>query len=140
MRGGVMPRPGNFRITHQQTREALAASDAAAVASGTATLEAALLTTPMVIVYKESPVNWHTLGRLITAEHFGLVNLIAGKRVVTELMQHDLSGKRLAEELLSLLEPGRNAEMRAQLREVTSNLGEGGASQRAAESILRFLK
>jgi lipid-A-disaccharide synthase len=140
MRGGSMPRPGNFRITHHQTREALAASDAAAVASGTATLEAALLTTPMVIVYKESPVNWHTLGRLITAEHFGLVNLIAGKRVVTELMQHDLNGKRLAEELLSLLEPGRNAEMRAQLREVTSKLGEGGASQRAAESILRFLK
>ncbi|MGH9881510.1 MAG: lipid-A-disaccharide synthase, partial [Pyrinomonadaceae bacterium] len=66
-RGGPLPRPGNFRITHHQTREALAASDAAAVASGTATLEAALLTTPMVIVYKESTINWHTLGRLITA-------------------------------------------------------------------------
>src|SRR5205807_60339 len=71
----------SLRIIHHQTREALAACDAAAIASGTATLEAALLATPMVIVYKESAVNWHALGSLITTEHFGLVNLIAGRRL-----------------------------------------------------------
>jgi lipid-A-disaccharide synthase len=59
----------NLRMVHHETREALAASDVAAVASGTATLEAALLSTPMVIVYRESALNWHILGRLITAEH-----------------------------------------------------------------------
>ena len=61
-------------LIHHGTRDALAAADAAAVASGTATLEAALLGTPMVVVYKTSPINWHTLGRLIKVEHFGLVS------------------------------------------------------------------
>ena len=121
--------PQTLRIIHHETREALAAADAAAIASGTATLEAAILGTPMVIVYKESPVNWHTLGRLITAEHYGLVNLVAGERVVTELMQNDLNGERLAAELLALLGKERNQAMRNRLREVAARLGDGGASQ-----------
>jgi len=128
-----------IKIVHHETREALSASDVAAVASGTATLEAALLGTPMVIVYKESKINWNTLGRLITVEHYGLVNLVAGRRIVTELMQDDLNGDRLADELLLLLEPKRNNSLREQLRTIASLLGEPGASQRAAKSILRFL-
>lgn len=123
-------------VAQHETPEALAAADVAAVASGTATLEATLLGTPMVIVYKESPINWHTLGRLISAEHFGLVNLVAGERLVTELMQNDLTGEKLAEELVSLLDQKRNEAMRAQLREVTAKLGAGGASLRATEAIL----
>ena len=87
----------NIKLVQQQTREALAASDAAAIASGTATLEAALLETPMVVVYKESPINWHTLGRLITVPHYGLVNLVAGKEIATELMQDDLTGENLVD-------------------------------------------
>src|SRR3954447_118918 len=82
----------DIKLIERQTREALKASDAAAIASGTATLEAALLETPMVVVYKESPINWHTLGRLITVPHYGLVNLVAGKEIATELMQDDLTG------------------------------------------------
>lgn len=132
--------PAALRIIHHETREALNAADAAAIASGTATLEAAILGTPMVIVYKESPVNWHTLGRLITADHFGLVNLVAGERVVTELMQNDLNGAKLAAELLALLEKKRNEAMRNKLREVSARLGDGGASQRAAGRILAFLQ
>ena len=129
----------SLRIVHHETHEALAAADAAAVASGTATLEAALLGTPLVIVYKESRINWHTLGRLITAEHYGLANLIAGRRLVTELMQDDLNAERLAKELLLLIEPEQNQSMRADLHEVAEKLGEGGASRRAAQEILRFL-
>src|SRR5712692_3072443 len=129
-----------FRIVHHETREALAAADAAAVCSGTATLEAALLGTPMVIVYKESFLNWHLLGSLITAEHYGLVNLIAGRRIVTELMQNELNGERLARELRDLLDPDRNRAMRDELREVSRALGEGGASRRAAQAILEFVK
>ena len=90
----------------------------------------------MVIVYKESTINWHTLGSLITSEHYGLVNLIADERIVTELMQNDLNGEKLAAELLALLEKDRNAEMRARLHEIADKLGEGGASQRAAERVL----
>jgi lipid-A-disaccharide synthase len=134
------PLPSCLHIVSGQSREALAASDVAAIASGTATLEAALLETPMVIVYKESAINWHTLGRLITTEHYGLVNLIAGERVATELMQDDLNGERLANELLLLLDPKRNEDARERLREVADELGEGGASQRAAECILAALR
>jgi lipid-A-disaccharide synthase len=123
-----------------QAREALAASDVAAIASGTATLEAALLGTPMVVVYKESWVNWNTLGRLITVDHYGLINLVAGERVATELMQDDLNGERLADELFLLLDEKRNKEIRARLREIANQLGEGGASQRAASCILETLR
>jgi lipid-A-disaccharide synthase len=126
-------------LVHHETREALAAADAAAVASGTATLEAALLGTPLVIVYKESAINWHTLGSLITAEHYGLANLIAGRRIVTELIQNQLNGPELAAELLSLLEPARNAAMRSELKSVAEKIGEPGASARAARAILRFM-
>jgi lipid-A-disaccharide synthase len=140
---GIISQNTNERpllLVHHQTREALAASDAAAVASGTATLEAALVETPMVIVYKESAINWHTLGRLITAEHYGLANLVAGKRLVTELMQNEFTGDRLAAELLSLLDEERNSSMRIQLSEVAHRLGEPGASKRAAEKILSALR
>ena len=129
-----------MRLVHGQMREALAASNAAAVASGTATLEAALLGTPMVIVYKESAINWHTLGRLITTEHYGLVNLVAGERVVRELMQNDLTGDRLASELLALLDSGQNHLLREKLHDVAVRLGEPGASKRAAERVLAALR
>jgi lipid-A-disaccharide synthase len=124
---------------HHQTREALAAADVAAIASGTATLEAALLGTPMVIVYKESTINWHALGSLITTEHYGLANLIAGRRLVTELIQDDLNGESLAQEVLKLLDPNTNAAMRAALKEVSEQIGEPGASDRAARAILDFV-
>ena len=131
--------PKGLRIVQDETREALVAADIAAVASGTATLEAAIIGTPFVMVYKESAVNWHTLGRLITAEHYGLVNLIAGERLVTELMQSDLTGEKLSEELIALLDKDRNETMRARLHEATLRLGTGDASPRAADAILRKL-
>lgn len=133
------PLPSCLHIVTGQSREALAASDAAAIASGTATLEAALLGTPMVVVYKESWVNWNTLGRLITVDHYGLVNLVAGERVATELIQDDLNGERLANELLSLLDAKRNEETRSRLGEVAMQLGEGGASELAAACVLEAL-
>jgi lipid-A-disaccharide synthase len=137
--GHDSPHKDSLRLVHHETREALAAADAAAVASGTATLEAALLGTPLVIVYKESALNWHTLGSLITAEHYGLANLIAGRRIVTELIQDDLTGESLARELLGLLDADRNAAMRTELKSVAEKIGEPGASDRAARAILDFI-
>ena len=135
------PLPHALHVTQHETREALAAADAAVVASGTATLEAALIGTPLVIVYKESFINWHTLGRLINTAHFGLVNLIADERLVTELMQNDLNGTRLAREVLLLLDATRNAELRASLTsKVADQLGAGGASHTAARAVLRSLR
>lgn len=134
------PLPSCLHIVSDQSREALAACDAAAIASGTATLEAALLGTPMVVVYKESAVNWHTLGSLINVDHYGLVNLVAGERIVTELMQNEFNGERLADELLAVLNQDRAAAMRSRLHEVAEQLGEGEASQRAAERILSAIQ
>ncbi|HYO64144.1 MAG TPA: lipid-A-disaccharide synthase [Pyrinomonadaceae bacterium] len=127
-------------VVRDETREALAAADAAAVCSGTATLEAALSETPMVVVYRESFVNWHLLGSLIRVEHFGLVNLVAGHRLAPELMQNDFTPDTLARELRRLLDPERNAEVRAQLRAAVARLGAGGASLRAADAVLRALR
>ena len=129
-----------IRLAHDEAREAMSAADAAAVCSGTATLEAALLAAPLVVVYKESALNWHTLGRLITVEHYGLVNLVAGHRLAPELMQDDFNGPSLARELLALLDPVNNEHARARLREATACLGEGGASQRAADAVLRAVR
>jgi lipid-A-disaccharide synthase len=129
----------SLRVVHHETRETLAAADAAAVASGTATLEAALLGTPMVIVYKTSMINWHLLGSLITTEHYGLVNLIAGRRLATELMQNQYTGESLARELTALLAPDRNAIVRAELRSVAAQVGEPKASEVAARTILDFV-
>lgn len=132
--------PKTVRVIQNETREVLAAADAAAIKSGTATLEAALLGTPQVIVYRESALNWHILGSLINTEHYGLTNLIAGERLVPELIQNDLTGERLAEELYALLDEERNQEVRARLQEATDKLGAGGASRRAADTILRALQ
>ena len=129
-----------LRIVKHETREALAAADAAAVASGTATLEAALIGTPLVVVYRESTLNWNILGRLITTEHYGLVNLVAGERLAPELMQHDFTAARLAEELLKLLDEEQNQAMRTRLRAATARLGASGASTRAADAVLRALR
>ena len=132
--------PEKLIVVENETREALTASDAAAVASGTATLETALMGTPLVVCYKISALNWHTLRHLISVEHVGLINLIAGERLATELIQNDLNAERLAEELEKLLEPETNRQMRRRLAEVTATLGAGGASEKAARAILRELK
>jgi lipid-A-disaccharide synthase len=126
-------------IVENETREAVASADAAVVASGTATLETGLLQTPMCIVYKVSAHNWHTLRHLINVEHYGLINLIAEERLATELIQNDCNGKQIAEEVLRLLEPNVNKKFRQRLAEITETLGNGGASERAAETILKHL-
>jgi lipid-A-disaccharide synthase len=137
-----IPRPAAARIVTVQgeTHEALNASDAAAVTSGTATLETAIIGTPLAIVYKTSNLNYKMLRPLITVEHFGLINLIAEERLAKEMIQDDFTPELLAAELFRLLEPAANQKMRDRLREVTGKLGHGGASLRAAEFILQEIK
>lgn len=126
-------------IVQNETREAVASSDAAVVASGTATLETGLLNTPMVIVYKVSAHNWHTLRHLINVSHYGLINLIAEERLAKELIQNDCNGEQIAEEVLRLLEPDVNKKFRQRLAQITETLGNGGASERAGDAILNIL-
>jgi lipid-A-disaccharide synthase len=132
--------PAELLVVRNETFDALNASDAAAVASGTATLETGIIGTPMAIVYKTSALNYKLLRPLIDVEHFGLINLIAGERVAAELIQDQFTGNTLARELSRLLEPGENAKVRERLRIATERLGHGGASKRAAEMIMNLLE
>ena len=129
-----------FTIVQDKTREALNAADVAAVTSGTATLETAIIGTPMAIVYKTSWLNYGLLRPLISVEHFGLINLIAEERLAKELIQKDFTAQTLSNELLRLLQPEMNKKMREKLCEATARLGKGGASRRAAEAIIRELE
>ena len=136
---GLKPAEILFPI-HGETFDALNAADAAAVASGTATLETGLIGTPMAIVYKTSALNFRLLRPLIDVDHFGLINLIAGDRVAAELIQDDFTGTSLANELFRLLEPNENCKVRESLKEAARKLGQGGASARAAELILKVVE
>jgi len=115
----------------------LNAADVVLTASGTATVQTALHERPMVIVYKLSPLTY-ALGRpFVKLDTFGMANLVAGRRVVPELIQGDFTPERVAEEAIPLLtDPAKAAAMRAALRDVRAKLGEPGASRRAAEAVL----
>ncbi|HBR56085.1 MAG TPA: lipid-A-disaccharide synthase [Blastocatellia bacterium] len=128
-----------IKVVKNRTYDALNASDAAAVTSGTATLEAGIIGTPMAIVYKTSALNYTLLRPLISVEHFGLINLIAGERVAKELIQGDFTPRKLAEEIARILDPSENALIRRRLAEATEKLGHGGASHRAAEAVLSHI-
>ncbi|MCA1626298.1 MAG: lipid-A-disaccharide synthase [Acidobacteria bacterium] len=132
--------PENLLTVQNETREVLNASDIAAITSGTATLEAAIIGTPMAIVYKTSVFNYKLLRPLITVEHFGLINLIAQQRLAQELIQDDCTPKNLSTELFRLLEKEKNQNVRGKLSETVKTLGPGGASKRAAQIVLKFLQ
>jgi lipid-A-disaccharide synthase len=122
------------------TYDALAASDMAVVSSGTATVEAALLDTPMVVVYRVSRTTALVLRRMVRTPFFSMVNLIAGRGVVPELIQDDFTPPRLAQEVARLLESREAREqMKRELGEVRSRLGPGGAIERAAQIIAQLL-
>ncbi|MGD9630712.1 MAG: lipid-A-disaccharide synthase [Pyrinomonadaceae bacterium] len=131
--------PEAVKWAEGETFDALNASDAAAITSGTATLEAGIIGTPMAIVYRTSAINYKLLRPLIDVEHFGLINLIAEKRVAKELIQDDLTPAILSKELFRLLDPSVNGSTRNELASAVDKLGHGGASKRAAEAILRLI-
>lgn len=124
-----------------QTYDAIAVSDVCLVASGTATLETAIIGTPMVVVYK---VNWLTslISKfVIEAEHIGLPNVIAGRRIVPEFIRGDFKPELIARETINILDdPEKQKVMRAELAQVRESLGDEGASRRVAEHIAARLK
>jgi len=128
------------QVVEGQTYDALAAADSAIISSGTATVEAALLDTPMVVIYRVTPLTAALAKPLVRTEFFGMVNLIAGRRVVPELIQKKFTAKRVAQEVLHQL---RDAQARCDLRKglavVRERLGPPGAVQRAADAIAHLL-
>jgi lipid-A-disaccharide synthase len=119
----------------------LATADLAFVASGTATLEAALCRTPMVVVYKTSAASFAVGKLLVRVPWIALVNIVAGEKVVPELLQDDVSADRLEKEGAALLEsPERLARMREGLARAAERLGPPGGSERAAEAVIDALE
>jgi lipid-A-disaccharide synthase len=131
-----------IRAIEGEAWEALAYCDVALAASGTVTVEGALLGTPMVTYYKVAPMTWKLGRRLVDVPFYSMVNLIAGRRVISELIQDDMTGERLAEEAARLLDDQtERGKMKEELARVTSMLTlEGDAMSRAADEIERLLE
>ena len=138
LRAGLGSRP--VAVVQDRTHAVLSTATAAVVASGTATVEAALLGTPMVVVYRLSPWTYRLGRRLVRVPYYAMVNLIAGRRIVPELIQSDFTPARVAAEVLPLLaDTAARREMVTGLGEVREKLGSAGASGRAAEAVAPFL-
>jgi lipid-A-disaccharide synthase len=124
------------RIVPHGGGEVLAAADVALSSSGTATLECAVIGTPVIVMYRLSAATHWFAKRLVKLRLFSLVNILAGKKVVPELLQHEVNGHRMAAEVRALAQPEAHARIRAELAAVRATLGGGGASRRAAEAIM----
>ena len=127
-------------VVEEATYDALGAADLAIVTSGTATVEAALMDTPMIVVYRLAPITAAIARLLVLTPMFAMVNLIAGKRVVPELIQKDFTPERVADEAVRLLgSPQALADMRQGLAMIREKLGPPGATDRAADIIADML-
>jgi lipid-A-disaccharide synthase len=124
-------------IVHERTDDVLAASDVVITASGTATVQAALHERPMVVVYKLSPLTYRLGKPFVLVDTYAMANLVAGKRIVAELIQDDFTPGRVAEECVRLLTDEQwRSRTQDELRRVRERLGGAGASGRAAEAVL----
>jgi len=129
------------RVVENQTYDALASADAAIVSSGTATVETALLDVPMVVVYRVTPLTALLAKPLVRTSYFSMVNLIAERRVVPELIQSAFTPQNVSQEILNLLRnPQARADLRSGLAEVRRRLGPSGAVDRAADAIVACIQ
>ena len=126
-----------IKIVEHETYPAMRASTLLLVTSGTATLEATCIGTPMVILFRTSAFNWHVIRFLSPLNRSGLPNLIAGHDIVPELLQGDLTPKALTEQVLEFLGDTEKRETQQKaLQAVYTQLGTAGAAERTAELVL----
>jgi lipid-A-disaccharide synthase len=129
------------KLVDGRVYDALRASDAAIVTSGTATLETGLMAVPMIIVYRFSSLSYLIGRMLVYVQQIGLVNIVAGKRVVPELVQHASTPGNMANAMTKILgDPATYQQMRNDLAGIRTLLGEGGTSSRVASVVLDVLK
>jgi len=138
----VLGRAGvSVEVIQGHTAEVMRAADFLLAVSGTVTLEAAILGTPMLITYRVAPLTYWIGRLLVRVRHIGLPNLVAEKAIVPEILQNDATPVRLATTALDILRsPDRQASMRANLADVRRRLGAPGAVERAAREILTLLR
>lgn len=127
-------------VIQGRTSEVIRAADLLLAVSGTVTLEAAILGTPMIITYRLGALSWLLARLLVRVRFIGLPNLVANEGIVPELIQFDATPERLATTAAAILDsPERQARMRAALAEVRARLGTPGAAERAAREVLALL-
>jgi len=127
-------------IVRERIHDLIRACDAVISVSGTVTLEIALVQTPLVIIYKLSPITYQIARRLVKVDHIGLCNIVAGETVANELIQDDVSSERIAAEISRyLLHPDLAETSRVRLGLVRQRLGGGGANRRVARLALGML-
>jgi lipid-A-disaccharide synthase len=130
----------DVRVVEGRGYDVMQVCDAIITVSGTVTLEIALIGVPMVIIYRVSPLTYHIGKRLIKVDHIGLCNIVAGERVVRELIQDEAEPGRIADEIGRILHDGTYAaSMTARLKAVKDKLGSGGGSERVARLTLEML-
>ena len=130
----------NVTLVENDTYNALAAANLAVVASGTATLETAIIGTPLIVCYRASELNWKIFMPLIKTPFVGMPNLIAGQEIAPEILQKNLTGQNLAQQIIQFIgAPARLQKARTDLAEVRVRLGAAKASERAASVILAAL-
>ncbi len=130
----------NIHTVEAKTHEAIKASDICIAASGTVTLESAIIGTPVIVMYKVNPLSYALGKKLIQVKWVSLVNLIAEKELVPELLQNEASPERIASNTLEILnDPVRQSQIRSGFDQVVSRLGTPGASKRAAGLIMEFM-
>ncbi len=134
------PHPAEVEIVESEGYETLSTAHAAMASSGTATLEAAILGIPVVVMYRLTTLTYLLAIRLVKLEHFSLVNIVAGRKVVPELLQREVTGARIASEMLTLLDPANHDRVVKDLASVREALGHPGASRRAAETVFKLAK
>lgn len=134
---GLDKAPVGVKVIAEDRYDLMASCDLAVAASGTVTLELAILDVPMVVAYKVSPLTWFVGNMLVKVDFAALVNLIAGREVVSELMQHEATAGKISAALQDI-RPGsmKRQDMLKDLAEVRRKLGGGGASMRAARLAL----
>ena len=129
-----------IQVVEGETWDAIAHADLALAASGTVTVEAALLGTPMVTFYRVSPLSWFMGRRFVKAPFLTMVNLVAGRKVVPELMQSEFTAVRLAEEAMRILtDAAVRRQMKTDLAEVAARLSIGSDPMERALSAIRAL-
>ncbi len=132
---------GRVAVVEGRTDDVLASADAAVLASGTATVQAALHGCPMVVVYRLSPLTYRLGKPFVRVETYAMANLVAGKRVVPELIQDGFTPEAVARETVRMLTDADYAlRLRNDLRDVRDRLGDPGASQRAARAVLEIAR
>jgi lipid-A-disaccharide synthase len=128
-------------LVHDRADDVIASADVAITASGTATVQCALHERPMVVVYRLSPLTYRLGKPFVNVDMYAMPNLVAGRRIVPELIQDDFTPERVTEEAVSYLtDRSRHAQTREALRRVREQLGAPGASGRAADAILEVAR